>query len=393
MSVSVNIKQNPGKVQQIGLSFVKAIAESESLYFGIPDSSCCYEEYSGGEDIRNQLIILFDRTSYGRGISLTLDDTYNPELVLNYPSAQTDIDVFYRIIKRLCSDLELKTFFQEGDEYKPDDIESLKRESEAANRIYIKHHLKAGLTIFGSIYPITLEKEFIDKIKMLNESQAVQYFESYLDRKQKLDCYFAKPLVYEKKDGKFFARYALTENVPSIFPLKSYLPFGYNQKLSENIDEWAVAIIENKNNRLNLAYEIPFDDFHMMLDRKKRLYFDAKHIIVTVNSEILQKAEKYKIEKYKKDLEAWLEDFRELGHKPFKTEYTKSFEYGQGKKCYIFKYKKSIFGKWFLGIAGDMGTYSKIDEEYKKDTETEAAKDTLRILSEIIENHKGKGSE
>lgn len=388
MSILVNIKQNPNNLKKIGLKFIKARTAFENLYFGVPDEVYCYEEYTGGEDLRNQLLILFNRTRYGRGMSFQLDNDYNIELVLNFPATQTDIDDFYRFIKNFCENFKFETFFQEGVEYKLDQIESLKKEAESANKYHIKNNIKEGLTIFGCIYPITLEKEFIDKVKTLNENQAAQYFESYLDRKQKVDCYFAKPLIYKKNNEKYFARYALTETVPSILPLKNYLPFGYNQNLLKDIDEWNIAIIENKNNQLKIATEIPFDDFYKMLDIKKLPAFDEKHIIVTINDELLKKAENYKIEKSKKDLEVWLEDIRELGHKPFKIEYTNNFEDEKGVKCYIFKYKKSMLSKWFLGIVSDIGIFSKINEEYKKDTEITDAKSTLKLLSEIREKYK-----
>ena len=170
-------------------------------------------------------------------------------------------------------------------------------------------------------------------------------------------------------------------------PLKNHLPFGYNQNLLKNIDEWKIEIIESKNNHLKVAIEIPFADFYKMLDIKKLPMFDADHIIVTVNAELLKKIESYKIEKYKKDLEVWLEDIRELGYKPFKIEYTNNFEDEKGVKCYIFKYKKTMLSKWFLGIVSDIGIFSKINEEYNKDTEIASAKSTLKLLSEIREKY------
>ena len=52
------------------------------------------------------------------------------------------------------------------------------------------------------------------------------------------------------------------------------------------------------------------------------------------------------------ELENWLADPTELGRKPAKIEYTASFEDEDGIKCMIFKFKKSFFGKWLLGVCG-----------------------------------------
>lgn len=145
--------------------------------------------------------------------------------------------------------------------------------------------------------------------------------------------------------------------------------------------------MEDRGNALKLSIEIPFDDFYKLLDIKKLVKFDAKNVIVIVNKALLQIIEDYKIKKYQKDFEEWLTDIRELGHKPFKTEYTNNFEAEKGVKCYIFKYKKSMLSKWFLGIVSDIGIFSKINEEYRKDTEIADAKSTLSLLSEIREKY------
>ena len=289
MSILVNIKQNPKNLKKIGLKFIKKIAAAENLCFGVLNEACSFDEYEGGEDIRNQLLILFSRKSYGRGMSLTIDDNYNLELVLNFPATQTDINNFYKIIKNICKKLKTETFLQEETKYKVDKIEELREEAIIGNQDFIKNIIKEETTIFGCMYPITIEEEFITKIKTLSKEQAVQYFESYLHEKQKEDYYYAKPMIYQKENGKCFAKYVLTEGVPSIFPLKYYLPFRYNQNLLNDIEEWSVAIVENNNNNLELAADIPFEDFYKLLDVKNFAKFDATHIIITVDKELLQK--------------------------------------------------------------------------------------------------------
>ena len=118
-----------------------------------------------------------------------------------------------------------------------------------------------------------------------------------------------------------------------------------------------------------------------MIDKKKCPVFDAKHIIVTVDKKLLKKVENYKIEQAKEKLSEWLSDFRELGQKPAKIEYTNSFEEGE-ISCMIFKYKKTLLGKWMLGIVSDSGTFSEM-KEYHKETEIEDAKKIIKLLKEI----------
>ncbi|MDE6111489.1 MAG: hypothetical protein K2F65_06185, partial [Eubacterium sp.] len=85
------------------------------------------------------------------------------------------------------------------------------------------------------------------------------------------------------------------------------------------------------------------------------------------------------------ELERWLSDSRELGQKPFKIEYTNSFEDEDGIKCMIFKYKKSIFGKWLLGIVSESGTFSEM-QEYNQNTEIEDSEKILKMLKNYWKN-------
>lgn len=85
------------------------------------------------------------------------------------------------------------------------------------------------------------------------------------------------------------------------------------------------------------------------------------------------------INKAKLELERWLSHPNELGKKPSKIEYTNSFEDEDGIKCLIFKYKKSIFGKWLLGIVSESGVFSEM-QEYNKNTEIEDAKTMLEVM-------------
>ena len=60
-------------------------------------------------------------------------------------------------------------------------------------------------------------------------------------------------------------------------------------------------------------------------------------------------------------------------------ELLKHFEDEDGIQCMIFKYKKSLFGKWLLGIVSESGTFSEM-KEYKQENEIEDAKKLLEIL-------------
>ena len=247
-----------------------------------------------------------------------------------------------------------------------------------ANQINIKNNIEAGLTIFGCINPITLDNEFIKEIDKLSATQAVQYFGSYLERKQRKMYYFAKPLLFKKDNGKLYSRYALTENATSIFPLNPYLPFGYNQKLIKDIEDWNVVVFKENNDDYLLVGEVPFTYFKKIINIKKLIKYDYKHILVTVDKKIILEVENYNIKKAKKELIAWL---KENNYKPLQVVFTNKFYDENNEICYIFKYKNNLFTSWYLGIVNKLGSYGNI-KEYKKETEVEDAKDILNLLKE-----------
>lgn len=47
----------------------------------------------------------------------------------------------------------------------------------------------------------------------------------------------------------------------------------------------------------------------------------------------------------------WLSDPHELGNAPTKIESAGTFDL-HGMRYYLFRYKKSFFGKWLLGVCG-----------------------------------------
>lgn len=79
------------------------------------------------------------------------------------------------------------------------------------------------------------------------------------------------------------------------------------------------------------------------------------------------------------ELENWLADPHEFGHKPFKIEYTNHFVDKDGISCTIFKFKKNLTGKWLLGIVSESGTFSEMGL-YRRESEIEDAKQILDML-------------
>ena len=282
-----------------------------------------------------------------------------------------------------CINFDITTFNEEGEEHSLEDIPKLQDEKIEFNKKLVRDELKSGLTIFGAIYPITLDDDFILKLRYLEPDKALNALANYLDKLQHPLYYFAKPLLYESnKRGKYIAKYALTKDVPSIFPTATYLPFGYDAKFKDNILSWQVVVVEilkSKKQEFQIHTEMSYDEFCKVINLSKCSKFDKKHMLVTVNDDVLLKIAKYNVKKAEEKMIEWLSDYRELGQAPVQIKFIKDFVTDDGIKCYIFKYKKTLFSKWWLGIVSDSGTFSEF-KEYNPDTEIDDAKKIIDLL-------------
>lgn len=76
----------------------------------------------------------------------------------------------------------------------------------------------------------------------------------------------------------------------------------------------------------------------------------------------------------------WLSDPHELGKAPVKIELAGKFDWN-GMRYYIYKYKKSLLGKWLLGVCGGYegdtlehcGHVFSEMSEYKEETAEQSA--------------------
>ena len=147
-----------------------------------------------------------------------------------------------------------------------------------------------GGVLTGAVYPLYVEPEAIARLK----SGDLDFFQSYLARKQAGDRYYAKPSFYRHDNGTdILGLYSITEGVPSILPAAPFVPPLYSVYLQdfhvrdEQVTEWRVALsrVWEENGEMKgetLGY-IPFAEFARRagLDRCPR--FDARHAVVCVD--------------------------------------------------------------------------------------------------------------
>ena len=85
------------------------------------------------------------------------------------------------------------------------------------------------------------------------------------------------------------------------------------------------------------------------------------------------------IKEASEELAQWLSYPTELGCRPAKVEFTTECDDTDGIHCMIFRFQKTLLGKWLLGIVSESGTFSEM-QEYHKESELEDATRILEML-------------
>ncbi len=293
MSTMVKIKQDKKLIKKIGLRFLTEWLKEQKLSFGVPNEMFVLVPYEGESDIREQLFVIYQAKQIGRGINFFMDESYNIELTLNYPGTQGDIDLFYTLIQNICKNFNFTSFFQDERIYSLNQIEKLKEDCMVYNQKMLMTSLDENLVVFGAIYPITIEKSFMKKIKNGTNKQVMQKFTTYLHEKQVKDCYYAKPMIYQKgEEDKLYAYYTLTEGVSTIFPLVPFLPKHFHLPENKEISEWNIRFLGIKDSHFYLIGRINFNNMNTIFHFKHCPKFDENHVIITLEKKQIQRLEK-----------------------------------------------------------------------------------------------------
>lgn len=289
MAVRVVIQQKGRASRKIDLLFLREWVENERVYFGEPGEAWEWQNYSGGLDLRERLVVLYDEKGYGRGVGMIVHKDYSIELTLSVPPTSWDIDLFYRLIASLCKMFDRKTFLHEGKKCTVEKLENLKESTTVYMQRYVKKYLTADYTVFGCMYPIEIEQEFIDSIREVSEEEALRMYSEYLHEKQNLDCkYVYAKLFRNLMSGKMIARHMICKDVDLIFPIEKREPFGCSQEIVSQISHWSVDVVEYGKEGINCLLACPFEQFCSIVGIEKFPQFDRSHVLFRIDDEMLQ---------------------------------------------------------------------------------------------------------
>ena len=199
-----------------------------------------------------------------------------------YPTSEKEIHLFCDYIRFLCGKLNAKDFEWEGNKTDLNNTENYITDSVSVCKSALKHMLteieEKGQTfyIFGIMNPIALGAKEMDEI-----GDDLDKFGEYLHRLQSMDVFYPDPQVFRRKDGKVFAFYVLTIDLPSVVPTIPKILMSPKTK----VDEWYIVIFDGSTNKQAAA----FDFFEFLENIDKSEIYDAEHFLLTLRGEDVEK--------------------------------------------------------------------------------------------------------
>lgn len=267
MSVNIEIKPNEYNPKKLT---IPEIAQLMNLKYGASDNHYCIEEGQLGT-----YTILYDPEKIGRGFEIWYE---NDSICLRLPLPTTshDIDIFYRLIEKICIELDVYFYTCEGETVAITDVyanvDNDKDSSMAAIR-HIRNNTADDSTkymiIFGAMNPI-----FIGQNECGEIGDELIGFDNFMHRIQSIDSFYASPRFYQREDQSVFGVYFVGENIVTTVPLNPVDPF---HKI-DSLDSYFVHLPDQN--------DILYEDF--INNIRMAEYYDAGHIMVKLSEEMIE---------------------------------------------------------------------------------------------------------
>lgn len=278
MSVDLVIRQK---------SFIKKALPLEvilgnELSYGVMETGCRLK--SGVLD--ESEFIVYMPQHIGRGISVEWKKGEKQQVALRMlsPTCLEEVDALYRMVQRIANywncniemdgnGMNVKEFQSTREEIQKFNVDVLKS---MAKRVMEDVEEGGATTLFSAMWPMMMGKKEAELF--VKEPEA---FGVWLHEKQVQDLYYAVPLFYRDAEGGVIGRFAISEGVDSIIPVKPYVPFGVEdpdtQKALECSD-YRAAFFSSTYDRI--IGEVPYEQFISSVPASKLSRYDGGNYVM-----------------------------------------------------------------------------------------------------------------
>ena len=271
MAVSVEIYQTGGALKELRISDVIG----DDLAIGAYDNNLRMMVGKITPDMG-----VFDPKKPGRAINLVMDpnDKRTTKVNLPIPCADSDVDVFIKLVSRIANCVGGFVKVESGAEMPAEVFEANEANIKEFNQKAIKETAdrilrgdSQSFCVFGAYWPVFMGREEAEKI-----ASDTAEFDNWLISKQSMDIYYAGVNFYSGPDG-IFGVYPLTEDCDTVFPNRPRIPFGMSvdgKPLECNNFKVFIATEKEK------LGDIPYDVFLKKIPQAKVSRYDEADFLL-----------------------------------------------------------------------------------------------------------------
>ena len=279
MSIDVLIKQRLFGNKTMPLEVILG----EHLHYG----NFVKDQLNVGE-LGETEFIAYNPQSIGRGFSVVWNPKEKKEIALRLPQPSTtqELKDFYDAIERMVNHWHGKLVVDGSRVSLSDFLSNFENTVDFNNKIlnHFSQKVLDGksniLTLYSTMWPLTVGKE---EATMFMENP--DYYAEWLHEKQSIDVYFASPDFYIGDRG-IFARYILTNNLPSVFPYQPIVPFGITDPATGKqleCNKWLILLgVEGEKEPL---CEMEYSKFLSLIPENKKSKYDGNHFLLAEMTE------------------------------------------------------------------------------------------------------------
>ena len=255
-----------------------------------------------------KVFILFDKNNYVSGIQLWFEND-NICMWTSFPTTYSEIVSLYKLVNIICNESDTKEFYRGSvGEFELVDISQLNWFIELGINDTLlmfdrmkKNMLEANdsnFSINGVVNPLSITLENLRdwgidlplEGNMENITTVMKNYETFMNEIQQRDLFYAVFKLYQiKKDENTVINgyISVATDCDTILPIEpeGEFYFAANRYDTSKINKF-YATVENSEGKL---IEIEYEEFLKKIDFEKREKYDGKHLIVTLNSEDIEK--------------------------------------------------------------------------------------------------------
>lgn len=220
--------------------------------------------------------LLYDRSCIGRGIQIVENTKNTIHLAVNLPCTQEDIQMLYKLSKRIASLWKSDSIMIEDNKISLTELEKMEEHDISMNKSLLGDAPGVFGNDYATLYCVTLPV-CVPVKQLQGYSEDYQGFSQYLNNRQGLGAFYSCPIFYSL-DGEIVSIYVGLSDGAFILPNKPQMSFK-NEGKEVQCDKALIAIPDVfPGDKLS---KLDYQTFVERIPKEKLSEFDCQHMLVS----------------------------------------------------------------------------------------------------------------